>query len=65
MLIGHHLGLDESYLKPTENQLLQQYVKVIDSITIDNQHRLKKQIIELTEKQSNIELMRAGAKTER
>lgn len=58
LLLGQHIGLDESYLKPTEQQLLQKYAKVIDSITINNEHRLQVKVVELTEKQTDIELLR-------
>jgi integrase len=62
MLLGQHIGLDESYLKPTEQQLLQKYVKVIDSITINNEHRLRIKVEELAEKQSDIEIMKLEQK---
>jgi len=62
ILLGQDLGLDEHYLKPTEEQVLQQYTKAIDYITINNEHRLQKQIVELTEKQSDIEIMKLEQK---
>ena len=58
LLLGQHIGLDESYLKPTEQQLLQKYVKVIDSITFNEENRLRIKVEELTEKQSEIEVMK-------
>ena len=58
ILLGQDLGLDEHYLKPTDEQVLQQYTKAIDYITINNEHRLQNQVLELTEKQSDIEIMK-------
>jgi hypothetical protein len=34
MLMGHSLGLDDSYFKPTENEMLEDYLKVVPSLTI-------------------------------
>jgi integrase len=59
MLLGHNIGLDESYLKPTERQLLEKYVRVIDSITFNNEHRLQRKIVELEDKQDAIDIMKA------
>ena len=52
MLMGHkkNLGLDVNYFRPQQNQLLQEYLKVIDSLTINDENRLSKQVQELVEK---------------
>ena len=52
MLMGHkkNLGLDVNYFRPQQNQLLQEYLKVIDSLTINDENRLFKQVQELVEK---------------
>jgi integrase len=59
MLLGQDIGIDKSYLKPSDQQLLQKYVRVIDSITINNEHRLQRKVVELTQKQDDIELMKS------
>ena len=43
MFMGHksNLGLDNSYWHPTEANLLQEYAKVIDSLTINEENKLK------------------------
>lgn len=34
MLMGHSLGIDDSYFKPTENEMLENYLKVVPTLTI-------------------------------
>lgn len=34
MLMGQSLGIDDSYLKPTEEQMLEDYLKAVPSLTI-------------------------------
>jgi integrase len=58
MLLGHDIGLDQNYFKPTEQKILQEYLKAVDALTINNENRLKRQVVELTEKQSDIELIK-------
>jgi hypothetical protein len=38
--------------------VLQEYLKAVDSLTINEENKLKKQVRELTTKQSEIELMK-------
>ena len=48
--LGHDIGLSGSYYKPTEKEVLEDYLKTVDSLTItNNQKVLEKQIIELKE----------------
>jgi hypothetical protein len=53
LLMGHDTGISESYWRPTENEVLQDYLKAVDLLTInyDNDKSvLQKQFAELTEK---------------
>jgi type II secretory pathway pseudopilin PulG len=59
MMLGHSLGLDDAYLRLSEEEVLTEYLKAVDSLTINNENRLQKQVTELTQKQDDIELMRA------
>jgi hypothetical protein len=61
MLIEHKssLGLDNNYYKPTEQQVLQEYLKAVDLLTINDEHRLQRKVVELTQKQDDIDLMKA------
>jgi len=50
MLMGHDLGISKSYYKPTENELLDDYLKSVDLLTVNEENRLKRKINELNEK---------------
>jgi hypothetical protein len=43
MVIGHSTGLDSVYYKP-QDEILQEYLKAVDPLTINNEHRLQKQL---------------------
>jgi integrase len=62
ILLGQNLGLDESYLKPTEQQVLQQYVKAIDTLTFNDEYRLQRKVVVLEKKQDDIDLMKLEQK---
>lgn len=51
MLMGHkkEQGLDRSYYRPTSDNLLNEYLKVVDELTINDEYRLKKENSELKE----------------
>jgi hypothetical protein len=50
-LMGHSLGLSESYYKLREHDVLRHYLKAVDLLTInDDKSSLQKQVVELTEK---------------
>jgi predicted nucleic acid-binding Zn-ribbon protein len=50
-LMNHSVGISDSYYRATENEMLEDYVKAIDFLTInDDKLTLQKQVAELTEK---------------
>jgi integrase len=49
-LLGHSIALDKSYWRPQVNDLLQEYLKCVDALTINEEYRLKKKIIEYEDK---------------
>ena len=52
--MGHDLGISESYWRPTEAEVLEDYLKAVPLLTINGENLvLQKQIIELTEKTDN------------
>jgi hypothetical protein len=53
MLMAHSLGESGNYHRPTETQLLEDYLKAVDLLTVNEENRLTKKINELQEK--NIE----------
>ena len=34
-LVDHELGIDSSYVRPTEQELIRSYFRIIDYLTID------------------------------
>lgn len=54
MVISHETGISDSYYRPTEKELLDDYLKDVDVLTINDQQRnnvmVQKQLQELTEK---------------
>jgi hypothetical protein len=51
ILMGHDIGVSESYWRPTERELLEDYLKAVPLLSIlGNNNVLEKQIEELTEK---------------
>ena len=51
ILMGHDIGLANSYYKPSEQELLDDYIKAIDLLTIfTDKSKLEKQVRELNEK---------------
>jgi integrase len=58
MLLGHSTGLDDKYYRPTSQQLLDEYLKAVDLLTINEENRLRKKVQELTPKSDEIEGLR-------
>jgi integrase len=50
MMLGHSIGLSDAYYRPTEKRMLQEYLKVVDELTINDENRLKRANQELKEK---------------
>ncbi|HEY7110479.1 MAG TPA: tyrosine-type recombinase/integrase [Nitrososphaeraceae archaeon] len=45
MLEGHNIGIDSHYYKPSEADLLEEYqTKAMDTLTINEEHRLRKRV---------------------
>ena len=49
-LMAHSIGISDSYYRPTEDELLDDYRKAIPFLTISDEHRLQEQVNELSEK---------------
>jgi len=50
MLMGHSIGVSSSYYRPTDNELLEDYLKALPLLTISDEHRLQEQVNKLSEK---------------
>lgn len=57
LFLGHSIGLDDHYFKPGENYVLQEYLKAVDNLTINEENRLRKEIVELGRKNGELEIM--------
>ena len=59
MLVGHGPGLDSVYYKPQEEEeILEEYLKAVDLLTINKEHRLQKQLDQYNKKSGDLELIR-------
>ncbi len=57
--MGHNIGISKSYYKPAEKDVLEDYLKAVDLLTINkNVKELGKQVIELEQKQSELDTIR-------
>ena len=55
MLLGHKIGLASAYYKPTEQEMLDEYLKAVDLLTIDPANRYKRQVEKLEIEKSQID----------
>lgn len=66
ILIGHKvIGLESSYYRPTEQELLQEFTKAIDHLTIFTENKLKMEVEELQKKFSEASQLRNELESER
>ena len=56
MLLGHSIGLASAYYKPTEDEMLDEYMKAVDNLTINEENRLRKKVEVLTIEKSKVDL---------
>jgi integrase len=57
LLLGHSVGLDNSYYRPNENKMLSEYMKAIDTLTIDSSKRLERKMQLLQQEKNQIEML--------
>jgi integrase len=50
ILLSHSVGISSSYYRPTETDLLEDYLKVSDLLTFDKQEKIKKDLVKYEEK---------------
>lgn len=55
MLLGHKIGLTSAYYKPTEQEMLNEYLKAIDFLTISKEQKLENEVNVLAANQINKE----------
>jgi hypothetical protein len=49
-LLSHSVGVSNSYYRPTETELLEEYLSIQDFLILDSKHKLQKQVEQLTER---------------
>ena len=59
MLEGHSIGIDEHYAKPSESDLLEEYEKAIDALTINPENRLLRKVEKLEVEKNQFERLAA------
>ena len=52
-LMGHSIGISDSYLRVTESELLDQYLSAIDFLTIEDTYKLEKQVTLLAQQRKD------------
>lgn len=62
MLLGHKIGLASAYYRPTQEEMLNEYSKAIDLLTINEENRLKRQVENLQIEKSRIEALEISIK---
>ncbi len=55
MLLGHSIGLAGAYYKPTEDEMLEEYMKGVDNLTINPENRLLKKVDVLQKRNDSLD----------
>jgi integrase len=50
MILGHRTGLDDNYFRPQPEEVLDEYLKAVNLLTINDENRLRTQVEELSAK---------------
>jgi hypothetical protein len=64
-LLSHSIGISNSYYRPTEKELLEDYLKVVDLLSIDKENRLEKKLKEYAKKDDEENYLIKGKLQER
>ncbi len=59
MLLGHSIGLASAYYKPTEDEMLEEYLKAADNLTINEENRLRKKVEKLEVEKNQFDALAA------
>lgn len=58
VLMGHYIGLESSYLRPTEDESLTEYLKAVDLLTVSEEKHLRHQVEKLKTEVSDIDTLK-------
>jgi integrase len=59
MLLGHKIGLASAYYRPSEQEMLDEYMKAVNNLTINEENRLKIKVELLQAEKTNYEKLDA------
>ena len=59
MLLGHKIGLTSSYYRPTEQEMYAEYEKSVNSLTINEENRLRRKIQKLEVEKTDYDTLAA------
>lgn len=62
MLLGHKIGLASAYYKPNKQEMLREYLKAVDNLTINEENILKRKVENLEIEKSRIERLERSIK---
>ena len=60
ILLDHKICLAAAYYRPTEDEMLNEYLKAVDNLTINEENRLKRKIEVLTIEKSKVDIALAS-----
>jgi integrase len=58
ILMGHSVGISDSYYRPTENELLQDYLKATDALIMSREKQLHHEVEKLRVENTEIDIMK-------
>jgi integrase len=62
MMLGHDIGLEKSYYRPKDEDVLAEYDKAINNLTINEENRLKIKVEKLEVEASQLQRLQAAVK---
>jgi hypothetical protein len=58
ILMGHSVGISDSYYRPTETEIVQDYLKAVDALTISQEKQLRHEVEKLKVENAEIDIMK-------
>jgi hypothetical protein len=58
-LMGHSIGISDSYYRATESELLEDYLKAVNNLTINEENRLKLRLESVEIERTQLETLKA------
>jgi hypothetical protein len=58
ILMGHSVGISDSYYKPTETELMEDYLKSVDALTVSQENQLRHEVEILRVENAEIDMMK-------